>query len=235
MSRKCANQTSPHGSFDSGTRRATFSTSPSRWESICRAPVASSHPLDKTIASKTCRYCSQLVTPVNFGTLVDVNVIWWDRLGEVGPPHVWWHKESARNSSISSWRCATVSTSTAPGDRIRSDSTLTAGTLVPWCESNIHGKPAPNWSSSNSFLPGGNGSSGPAAPCPWRPESDPATGPVAPSMRSRAFITSGNDKPCPDLFGLAPFGGASWRCSSKSMVAWSRTPKWVGNCPRGLS
>ena len=32
--------------------------------------MASSHPFDRTIASNTCLYCPQLVTPANLGTLV---------------------------------------------------------------------------------------------------------------------------------------------------------------------
>ena len=44
-----------------GTNKATFKVSPSKWESSCNATVASSHLLESTIASNTCRYCSQLV------------------------------------------------------------------------------------------------------------------------------------------------------------------------------
>ena len=58
---------------DIGTSKATFSASPSKWESHCSAAVASSQPLESTIASKTCRYCSQLVVPPNRGTFVVMN------------------------------------------------------------------------------------------------------------------------------------------------------------------
>ena len=44
-------------------------------------------PFDCVIASNTCLYCSQLVTPVNLGTLVDVNTTRLDRTGEFGPPN----------------------------------------------------------------------------------------------------------------------------------------------------
>ena len=46
--------------------------------------LVSSHPLESTMASNTCRYCSQLVTSANFGTFVDVNVICLGR--ESRPP-----------------------------------------------------------------------------------------------------------------------------------------------------
>ena len=73
-----------------GTRRATFSVSfsasPSKWDSNSRATVASPHPFDWALASTTWRYCSQLVTPPNFGTLVDVNVIWRGCRGAVCLP-----------------------------------------------------------------------------------------------------------------------------------------------------
>ena len=58
---------------DIGTRRATFSVSPSKWENSCNATVSLSQPFESTIASKTCRYCSQLVVPPNRGTFVVVN------------------------------------------------------------------------------------------------------------------------------------------------------------------
>ena len=47
--------------------------SPSKWENNCSAAVSLSQPFDHTIASKTCRYCSQLVVPSNRGTFVIVN------------------------------------------------------------------------------------------------------------------------------------------------------------------
>ena len=42
----------------SGTKRATFSASPSRWDRSCRATVLSSQPFDLTLASNTCLYWS---------------------------------------------------------------------------------------------------------------------------------------------------------------------------------
>ena len=56
---------------DRGTRRATFNASPSKLENNCNAAVSLSQPFDRTIASKTCRYCSQLVVPSNRGTFVE--------------------------------------------------------------------------------------------------------------------------------------------------------------------
>ena len=55
------------GRLTSGTRSA----SPSRWDNNYKAVVTSPHPFDCAIASNTCMYCSQLVTPANLGTLVD--------------------------------------------------------------------------------------------------------------------------------------------------------------------
>ena len=92
---------------DTGTDRAMFKASPSRWESSCNAAVASSHPLESYIASNTCWYCSQLVVPPNRGTLVNAACRGVGTTG--GSPGVLNCRDSALISAKSCCNRATVS------------------------------------------------------------------------------------------------------------------------------
>ena len=115
MGRQCIYQS--RSRRDIGTRRATFSASPSKWENSCNTAVSLSHPFESTIESKTCLYFSQLVVPPNRGTFVVVNAACRGVPTTGGTPGV-------RNSRFSAWRFAkscciraTVSTSTFAGDQ----------------------------------------------------------------------------------------------------------------------
>ena len=61
------------GEVMSASNRLSKSSTGSGIDFGIDAAVASSQPLESTITSKTCRYCSQLVVPPNPGTLVVVN------------------------------------------------------------------------------------------------------------------------------------------------------------------
>ena len=89
--RQCAVNASTNPTRDArpgaGTNRATFRAFTAKWESSCNAAVALSHPFDRTMASNTCQYCSQLVVPSNLGTFVDVYVSCHLNPAAGGPPY----------------------------------------------------------------------------------------------------------------------------------------------------
>ena len=95
---------------------ATFKASPARWESSCNAAVASSHPLEITIASNTCLYCSQLVVPPNRGTSVVVNAACRGVGITGGTPGVLSCRDSALISAKSCCNRTTVSIEMFSGD-----------------------------------------------------------------------------------------------------------------------
>ena len=99
-----------------GINNATLRASSCRCDSNCNAAVASPHPFDNTIASNTCRYCSQLVDPLNQGTFVVVSAACRTRGTCTGALGVLRNRFSVCRSSRSCCIRDTVFSNAATGD-----------------------------------------------------------------------------------------------------------------------
>ena len=177
--------------------------------------MESSHPFDCTMASSTRWYCSQLVTPANFGTLVDVNVTCLKWLGESRPPGV--RRRRVQPSFRSNCRRATVSMKAfSSAEHLRTGQVQIVGVLIPAFRRRCVR----------------SGKIGAVTPNLRRSTPEPPIFIVAPVTGLRGYEIIGRRRPCLCHLDLAPFGGSN-RCRSSWLRAaslWVTAPRGFG-CP----